>query len=90
MSKLERITVTMSEQMAAQLRAVVDSGEYTTVSEVVREAVRGWSSQHERELAAKLELASLIEQARKGPFLDGPGAMAELRARYVAKAGTGG
>ena len=36
MSKLERITVTMPEEMAAKMRAAVESGEYATTSEIVK------------------------------------------------------
>lgn len=42
MAKLERITVTMPQEMAARLRAAVERGEYATTSEVVREALRDW------------------------------------------------
>lgn len=54
MSKLERITVTMPEEMAAKMRAAVDSGEYATTSEIVREALRDWEHYQEQR-QAKLE-----------------------------------
>ena len=54
MSKLERITVTMPEEMAAKMRAAVESGEYATTSEIVREALRDWNEYQERR-HAKLE-----------------------------------
>ncbi len=86
MSKLERITVTMPEEMAAKLRAAVESGEYATTSEIVRDALRDWADEQERRQAGIEQLRTMIEEARKGPFVDGPTAMAELRAKYVAKA----
>lgn len=83
MGKLERLTVTMPEEMAAKLRAAVESGEYATTSEVVREALRGWNEQQERREAALQKLQDMVEEGMKGPFLDGPTVLAELRAKYT-------
>ena len=54
MANLERMTVVFPEPMAAQIRAAVETGEYASTSEAVRDAVRLWSSrrqmrQHELE-----------------------------------------
>jgi antitoxin ParD1/3/4 len=54
MAKLERITVTMPEEMAAKMRAAVESGEYATTSEIVREALRDWE-QYQLRKQSKLE-----------------------------------
>jgi antitoxin ParD1/3/4 len=86
MGKLERITVTLPEEMATRLRSAVDSGEYATASEVVREALRDWTSQQEQRRAALEGLRKSIDEAMKGPFLDGPTAMARLRTRVVREA----
>lgn len=90
MSKLERITVTMPEEMAAKLRAAVEAGEYATTSEIVREALREWSDHQARRQAAVASLEALVEAARKGPFVDGPAAMAGFRSRLAAKVTEGG
>ena len=90
MGKLERITVTMPEEMAAKLRAAVESGAYATTSEIVREALRDWSDEQERAIAVRDELIALLEEARNSPSLDGPTALAALRDRYVARAGSDG
>lgn len=82
MSKLERITVTMPEEMAAKLRAAVDSGEYATTSEIVRDALRDWSDQQDRREAGLARLRALIAEGEDGPLLDGPTVLAELRAKY--------
>jgi antitoxin ParD1/3/4 len=82
MGKLERITVTMPEEMAAKLRAAVDAGEYATTSEIVREALRDWGDQQERRQVALARLRDLIAEGDAGPFLDGEEALAELRAKY--------
>lgn len=67
MSKLERITVTMPEEMAAKLRAAVDSGEYATTSEIVREALRDWADEQERRQIALEKLRQMIAEADAGP-----------------------
>jgi antitoxin ParD1/3/4 len=80
MGKLERITVTMPEEMAAKLRAAVESGEYATTSEIVREALRDWSEEQVRKEAALVKLRALIDEGEKGPFLDGDKVFAQLEA----------
>jgi antitoxin ParD1/3/4 len=85
MGKLERITVTMPEEMAAKLRAAVESGEYATTSEIVREALRDWGDEQERKEAALAKLRAMIAEGEKGPFRDGEEVMAELRAYVEAR-----
>ncbi|MFN0045165.1 MAG: type II toxin-antitoxin system ParD family antitoxin [Sphingorhabdus sp.] len=66
MAKLERITVTMPEEMAAKMRAAVESGEYATTSEIVREALRDWEEYQERRQAKLQRLRAEIEKGMKG------------------------
>ena len=84
MAKLERIIVTMPEEMAAKLRAAVEAGEYATTSEIVRETVRDWIDQQERREAALATFRDEIEKGLAGPFHAGETVMRELR-EYVAK-----
>ncbi len=82
MSKLERITVTMPEEMAAKLRAAVDAGEYATTSEIVREALRDWTAEQERRSAALVALRAEIDKGLEGPFLPAEQVFEDLR-NYV-------
>jgi antitoxin ParD1/3/4 len=82
MGKLERITITLPEEMAARLRAAVDSGEYATTSEVVRDALRDWTQHQERRQTALEDLRQLIAEADLDEPLDGPTVLGELRAKY--------
>jgi antitoxin ParD1/3/4 len=82
MSKLERITVTMPEEMAAKMRAAVESGEYATTSEIVREALRDWDAYQERRQVALERLRKLIREGEESESLDGETVLAELRAKY--------
>ena len=86
MGKLERITVTLPEEMAGKLRAAVDSGGYATTSEIVREALREWNGNQEHRRAALDGLRKMVDDASKGPFLDGPEVMVKLRKRVVNEA----
>ena len=85
MGKLERITVTMPEEMAAKMRAAVESGEYATTSEIVREALRDWYAAQVGNIRSVQELRAMIEQAESGPSVDGETFMAELRDRFATE-----
>ena len=82
MSKLERITVTMPEEMAAKIRAAVESGEYATTSEIVREALRDWNEYQERRRLKLEQIRAMIADGEKGPFRDGEEVMSELIEKY--------
>ena len=84
MAKLERITVTMPEEMAAKLRAAVDAGSYATTSEIVREALRDWSDYQDRRQAAVERLKEMVAEAEAGPSYPAEQVFAEIR-QYVAE-----
>lgn len=84
MAKLERITVTMPQEMAARLRAAVERGEYATTSEVVREALRDWGDEQERKEAGLERLRGLISAGENSEALDGDTVLQEFQA-YVAQ-----
>ena len=81
MGKIERMTITMPEEMADAVRAAVESGDYATSSEIVREALRDWT--RERRNAA-LDMTALREAVRlgdeSGPSIPAEEVFAELRA----------
>jgi antitoxin ParD1/3/4 len=84
MAKLERITVTMPEAMAAKMRAAVESGEYATTSEIVREALRDWEEYQERRQAKLAQLRTLIKEGQESESLDGETVLQELE-EFVAQ-----
>jgi antitoxin ParD1/3/4 len=86
MSKLERITVTLPEEMVAKLRLAVGSGEYATTSEIVREALRDWNAEQIRNIRSVQELRLMLEAADASPAADGEEFMKGLRARVAAEA----
>ena len=63
MSNVERITVTLTTEMAHTIKGAVATGEYASSSEVVREALRNW--ERLRQLQAQ-ELAALKADVMAG------------------------
>jgi len=48
MAAIQKISIALTSEQVTSLRAVVETGEYATTSEIVREALRDW--QWKREL----------------------------------------
>ncbi len=42
MSAIERLTITLPTEMAADVKGAVEGGDYASSSEVIREALRDW------------------------------------------------
>ena len=42
MASIQKVSVALTGEQVAALRAAVESGEYATTSEIVREALRDW------------------------------------------------
>ena len=47
MANIEKVSVALTGEQIAALKAAVDAGEYATTSEIVREAVRDWQLKRE-------------------------------------------
>lgn len=63
MNTIERLTITLTPEIAEAVRAAVAAGEYASSSEVIREALRDW--RHKRALQ-RHELAELREEIQRG------------------------
>jgi len=84
MAHAERITISVSPEMAAMLRREVESGEYSSTSEVAREALREWSRRRSTDQRALTELRALIQEGiDSGPGAPGDQVFGRLRARYA-------
>lgn len=60
MPEIERLTITLPPEMAKSVKEAVESGDYASASEVVREALRDWKGKQATRLhqaARKAELA---------------------------------
>lgn len=47
MANIEKLSVSLTTQQVQGMRDAVESGEYATTSEIVREAVRDWQGKRE-------------------------------------------
>jgi antitoxin ParD1/3/4 len=65
MANVEKISIALPPEMVDQVREAVDSGEYATSSEVVRDALRDWSHKRQLQQSGVAELRKLWQQARK-------------------------
>lgn len=85
MATVEKISVALPPEMVAVLRAAVDSGEYSSASEVIREALRAWKLRKEVEAIELEELRRLVQEgADSGPGIDAEAVFSRLRAKYAA------
>ncbi len=60
---VERITVTLTADMAQSIKSAVNNGDYASNSEIVREALRDWRI---KQLTQKCELEALRQEINKG------------------------
>jgi antitoxin ParD1/3/4 len=83
MAQAQPITVSLPPEMVAMVRQTVEDGAYSSVSEVVREALRDWSRKQSAEHQELQELRALLQEAiDSGPGEAGSTVFARLRARY--------
>ncbi|ESQ75190.1 type II toxin-antitoxin system ParD family antitoxin [Asticcacaulis sp. AC402] len=84
--KVEKISIALTQDMAAMVRDAVDSGEFASSSEVVRDALGDWKSKRmERELKLA-ELRQLVAEGHASGYVEWTGAD-EFLARAREKAG---
>jgi antitoxin ParD1/3/4 len=62
MSTIERMTITIPADMAAVVKAAVDTGDYASTSEVVRDALREWKTRRAIQLQELTALKSDIDK----------------------------
>lgn len=76
MSKVEKISVALTPEMATLVRDAVESGEYASSSEVIREALREWKQKRLLQLQNLEELRSVWQEGVES----GAGRFAEIEA----------
>jgi antitoxin ParD1/3/4 len=83
MANVEKLSVALTPEMAAELRAAVEAGDYGSVSEVVRDALRDWRLRRKIEALETEDLRRLIQEGiDSGPGLDAGEVFGLLRARF--------
>lgn len=69
MGAVRKISIALTEELAADVDRAVESGHYASTSEVIRDALRAWSLERERRIA---EIRQLIAEAdASGPTIEG-------------------
>ncbi len=71
---IEKISIALPPEMVAQVRQAVETGEYASSSEVVRDALRDWTYKRHLQQQGIAELRQLWLEARNN---DAPGVPAE-------------
>lgn len=64
MANVEKVSIALTTEQIAALKAVVEAGEYATTSEVVREAVRDWQAKRELRQEELLRLRRLWDEGK--------------------------
>jgi antitoxin ParD1/3/4 len=65
MSTVEKISIALPPEMVAVVRSAVDTGEYASSSEVVRDALRDWTQKRSLRQQGVEELRQVWQQAIK-------------------------
>ncbi len=85
MGAISKITISIPEEMLAEIRAAVDAGEFTNTSEAIRDAIRHWRRSRTVLALNDEELRRLVAEGREsGEPVDGDTVFARLRAKYAA------
>lgn len=75
MSNVEKVSVALTTEMAAEVRAAVSSGEYASSSEVIREALRDWKLKRSLRQQRIEELGQLWDEG----LANGPGKLVDMK-----------
>ena len=90
MQEMEKINVAVTDEQLRALKAGVDTGEYATVGEIVREALDDWQAkqkEHGEHLARLRELWRAGKASGSAIPLDRSELLAEARNRVRSAAG---
>lgn len=86
MANIEKISIALPSEMVEDIRHAVQSGDYATTSEVIRDALRDWRC---RRISvdpsdAKTLRKLVAEGMASGPSIDAELVFEELRKRYAS------
>jgi antitoxin ParD1/3/4 len=88
MASVEKISIALPPEMVALLRQAVDTGEYASSSEVVRDALRDWTQKRNLRQQGVEELRQVWQQAieDRKPGVPVEDVLDRLERRYQAMA----
>ena len=92
MASVEKISIALPPEMVALLRQAVDTGEYASSSEVVRDALRDWTQKRNLRQQGIEELRQVWQQAieNRKPGVPVEDVLDRLERRYQAMADAAG
>jgi antitoxin ParD1/3/4 len=83
MSSVLKVSVALTPEMIGMMKEAVDAGEYTSTSEVVRDALRVWKARRAAHDAGIEELRGLWRDGlESGAPLDGEALFESLHTKY--------
>ncbi len=83
MANVEKLSIALTPDMVAEVRAAVQGGDYGSVSEVVRDALRDWRLRRRIETLELDDLRRLVQDGiDSGPGVEADTVFARLRARF--------
>ena len=88
MSKIDKISIAITREQHAKIKAAVDRGDYASTSEVIRTALREWELKEEMRRLEGERIGRLWDEgiasgpARRGPIDD---IMDEATRKYAAR-----
>ena len=88
MTNVQKVSVALTPEMLAMLKEAVDSGEYTSTSEVIRDALRSWKARRALQEREVEELRRLWDEginSGEGRFSSIDEIKAEARRRLKGK-----
>jgi antitoxin ParD1/3/4 len=87
MPSVEKISIALPPEMVAKVRSAVESGEYASSSEVIRDALRDWARKRVPHANSIEDLRALWREAVKDkrPSVDMEKVMDRLERKYHAK-----
>ncbi|MGB3834011.1 MAG: type II toxin-antitoxin system ParD family antitoxin [Mesorhizobium sp.] len=88
MGHVDKRSISLSPELAAEVDGAVAAGEYASASEVVRDALRLWKERRDLLGYTVEELRQLVQEGiDSGPGSDGAEFMRSLRNKYQAVPG---
>jgi antitoxin ParD1/3/4 len=81
MADIQKVSVALTGEQVAALKAAVEAGEYATTSEIVREAIRDWQAKRELRQEDIRRLRQLWDEG----ITSGPGRPFDIE-RTIARA----
>ena len=84
MPTVEKISIALPPEMVSQVREAVEAGEYSSSSEVIREALRAWSRKRSLRANSLDDLRKIWQEARadKSPGVDPDEVFDRLERKY--------